>query len=131
MNRRPPADVRRTLRQEAGFGCAKCGSPILEYHHIVPWAEEEHFRPDDMLVLCPNHHDECTKGAATEGEQRAWKQEPFNVTRGYAEGLLKGNDQCVALDCGSCLLVQTACISSLMGKSFCKSMRTISGPRFR
>jgi hypothetical protein len=29
----------------------------------VEWAEEEHFRPEDMMVLCPLHHDQATKGA--------------------------------------------------------------------
>jgi hypothetical protein len=100
-----PAGVKRTLRQEAGFGCARCGLPIFEYHHIVPRAEEEHNRPVDMVILCPNHHDECTKGAATEAEQRAWKSRPFNIVRGYAEGLLKVNQSYCAVACGSCLMV--------------------------
>ncbi len=105
MPNRIPADVKRTLRKEAGFGCARCGLPIFEYHHIVPRAEEDHNRPEDMVILCPNHHDECTKGAATETEQRAWKARPFNIERGYVEGLLKVNQSYCAVACGSCLMV--------------------------
>lgn len=51
-----PAKVRRILRQEAGFGCANCGHPYFEYHHIIPWAEERHFRAEDMVALCPSCH---------------------------------------------------------------------------
>lgn len=57
MNRRPPADVRRQLRKEANFGCVVCGTPIIQYHHIIPFSEKEHHNPDEMVVLCPNHHD--------------------------------------------------------------------------
>src|SRR5450755_2216738 len=78
-----PAAVARQLRQEAGFGCCKCGTPILQYHHIVEWAEEEHFRPEDMMVLCPLHHDQATKGAMPAIEQRQMKSAPHNIQRGH------------------------------------------------
>lgn len=57
MQRRPPADVRRQLRREANFGCVVCGTPIIQYHHIVPFSEKQHHNPDEMVVLCPNHHE--------------------------------------------------------------------------
>ena len=40
MSNRPPIPegVKRKLRQEAYFGCVKCGCPIIEYHHIEPWS---------------------------------------------------------------------------------------------
>ena len=40
------------------------------------------------MVLCPWCHDEATKGAMREDEQRHWKKHPFNVERGYAHGRL-------------------------------------------
>lgn len=78
---------------------------MVDYHHIVPWAVEQHNRVEDMVVLCPAHHDECSKGAILEAEQRQWKATPRNVAQGYADGLLKINHSYCALDCGSCLLV--------------------------
>jgi hypothetical protein len=33
-NREIPSEIKRQLRQEAGFGCCICGIPIIEYHHI-------------------------------------------------------------------------------------------------
>jgi predicted nucleic acid-binding Zn-ribbon protein len=100
-----PANVKRLLRQEAGFGCAACGGPVFQYHHIVPRNVDDHNRPEDMVVVCPNHHDECTRGAVTDEEQRTWKANPYNVARGYANGLLKVNQSYCAITCGSCLLV--------------------------
>lgn len=70
-----PLPVKRQLRQEAGFGCCVCGLPIIQYHHIIPRAIEEHNRPEDMMIFCPNHHDAATKGAMTESQQRSYKAE--------------------------------------------------------
>ena len=82
-----PADVRRILRQDAGFGCCLCGHPFIQYHHIVPWAEDQHFRPEDMMVLCGNHHHLATVGALLEADQRTAKKRPKNI----ADGLLRGS----------------------------------------
>src|SRR5215469_13568423 len=70
-----PASVERQLRQEAGFGCAKCGHPSIEYHHIIPFAEEQHFRPKDMVALCGNCHPAISK--LGRDKQYEIKQAPF------------------------------------------------------
>jgi hypothetical protein len=80
-----PAPVKRQLRQEAGFGCCKCGNPIFEYHHIVPDSENV----GDLMILCPICHHEATVKAMTEEEQRFLKLHPHNIERGYAQGKLK------------------------------------------
>jgi len=91
-NRLPtPAPVARQLRQEAGFGCCKCGHPILQYHHIVPYSVDPHFRPSEMMAVCPNCHFEATSGALTEERQRYHKEHPFNIARGLAKGQLTIN----------------------------------------
>ncbi|MUV57471.1 HNH endonuclease [Halogeometricum sp. CBA1124] len=78
--RRPPADVRRELRQEANFGCVICGVPIIQYHHIVPFAEEKHHDPDRMVALCPNHHDHAGPNAEalTPDQLYEYKENPHN-----------------------------------------------------
>lgn len=58
-NRTPPAEVRRTLRREVGFGCPirDCRNPYLEYHHFdPPWATRHHHDPQGMIALCATHH---------------------------------------------------------------------------
>lgn len=80
MNRRPPASVRRELRQEANFGCSICGAPILQYHHIVPFSEEQHHDPDRMIALCPNHHQQAGPQGAAISRERLYeeKRDPAN-----------------------------------------------------
>jgi hypothetical protein len=79
--------VERQLRQEAGFGCARCGHPYLEYHHIKPYAEEAHFRPEDMVAVCGN----CHTFFETQGRDRQYdfKANPKNKKDGEFRGLLQ------------------------------------------
>jgi hypothetical protein len=75
LDRRPPADVRRALRKEVGFGCPMpgCGNPYLEYHHFdPPWAQEHHHNPGRMVALCATHH--AKAGALTIEQCRKLKQ---------------------------------------------------------
>lgn len=76
MGRIPPAKVKRELRQEVNFGCAICGAPLLEYHHIIPYSEIEHHDPDNMIALCPNHHTLSDNGAFTRSELYNYKEDP-------------------------------------------------------
>lgn len=92
-----PLPIKRALRQEAGFGCCFCGNPILQYHHIRQYADSPHHIPEEMMVVCPNHHHEITVGGITEAEQRKAKQKPNNTRKGYANGLLRINDLAIAI----------------------------------
>lgn len=86
-NRPPlPSDVARQLRQEAGFGCAKCGHPYLEYHHIIPFSQEAHFRCEDMVALCGNCH--VAVGKMEPKNQYRFKHEPHNLKTGMMKGSL-------------------------------------------
>jgi hypothetical protein len=107
MSSRPsiPADVARRLRRESGYGCAICGCAVYQYHHIIPWAVEAHYRPEDMMLLCPNAHDAATKGALSEHRQRQHKRHPHNVEKGYASGALMINQSFAAIRSGGVLLV--------------------------
>ena len=98
-----PEPVKVIVRREAGFGCCKCGCPILQYHHIIPLEIEIHNRPEDMMALCIYCHDMCTKGAIKEIEQRALKANPRNIQLGYTDGQLKINQDFCAITCGSCI----------------------------
>ncbi|QDX39851.1 HNH endonuclease [Salarchaeum sp. JOR-1] len=75
-----PEPVRREVRQEANFGCAICGNPIIEIHHIVPRSEEEHNDPERMIALCRNHH--ALAGPQAEGitpdQLYEYKEDPHN-----------------------------------------------------
>ncbi|MFC2013399.1 hypothetical protein ACFLU8_00695 [Chloroflexota bacterium] len=75
MNRTPPADVRKKLRKEVGFGCPiqGCGNPYLQWHYFdPPWTECQHHNPDGMIALCADHH--AKAGAYTEKQLRDFKR---------------------------------------------------------
>jgi hypothetical protein len=102
-----PNLVKRQLRQEAGFGCCRCGHPFIQYHHIIPWAEDQHFRPDDMMVLCGQCHPLCTVGAITETEQRAIKTRPKNLVDNKVRGQLFVNATELVVNLGGGTAVET------------------------
>jgi SEC-C motif len=100
-----PANIRRELRQQAGFGCCVCGHPFIEYHHIEQYATAPLHDLRRMMALCPNHHHEATVGALTRDEQQRAKAAPWNVTRGFADGILKVNSRAIAVEAGTNLFV--------------------------
>lgn len=76
MDRKPPTEVRKALRQEVGFGCPvhACGNPYLEWHHFdPPWNEEPHHRPEGMIAMCTAHHKKADGGAYTKDQLREFK----------------------------------------------------------
>jgi len=92
-----PEPIKRIVRQEAGFGCCKCGLPIIEYHHIVRDSQ----KPEDIMLLCPTHHHEATVKAMLEQEQRLCKANSFNIKAGYVEGMLKVNQDTPVINVGT------------------------------
>ncbi|MET7323021.1 HNH endonuclease [Streptomyces sp. NPDC005549] len=100
-----PSEVKRRLRQHARFGCCRCGLPIYQYHHIVPYSEDQHFRVEDMMLLCPLCHDMATKGVFSDTQQREIQDAPFNVRKGLAGGMLHTRQNYCAVLAGGVLLV--------------------------
>jgi hypothetical protein len=113
-----PEPVARRLRQEAGFGCCRCGFAIYQYHHIVPWVDDPHYRPEDMMILCVRCHDEVTNGGVPEREQRTWKAKPFNVVHGHRGGTLRVNQTACKIAVGSGILENCEGVFDLGGKAF-------------
>jgi len=73
-----PNPIRRILRQEVNFGCAICGNPLLEMHHIVPWSQTHQNNPSDMIALCPTDHTKADKGVYPDDYLREYKKSPHN-----------------------------------------------------
>src|ERR1700704_1512180 len=98
MNRTPPAEVRRLLRKEVGFGCpvAGCDSPYLSWQHFEPpWEERQHHEPKGMVALCVLHHGQADARAFTVDQLRAFKDRDLNG----AERRLRG-DSPITNSCG-------------------------------
>ncbi|MFB9330103.1 HNH endonuclease [Paenibacillus aurantiacus] len=113
---RVPLPVARSLRQEAGFGCACCGNPFVEYHHIVPYAVDQHFREADMLALCPYCHHAANIGAMTEHTQREHKRNPYNLKNGRATGQLWVNQSVCTVKLGSLVFSNNGRILEINGE---------------
>lgn len=100
-----PADIRRQLRQESGFGCCVCGTPFVEYHHIVPWSEKQHNDPEHMIALCPTHHAEVAK--LKRQQQYDLKLSPHNIRTGRMRGKLISAETEPRFIVGSCTYINT------------------------
>ncbi|MGM7318431.1 HNH endonuclease [Idiomarina sp. ST10R2A5] len=84
MNRNPPTEVKRTLREEIGFGCpvSGCGLPYLEWHHFdPPWHVTNHHNPEGMIALCRMHHIQADHGAFSVEQLHKLKQSGKNNWR--------------------------------------------------
>jgi hypothetical protein len=57
------------------------------------------------MDLCPTCHDMATKGAFTLEQQRKFQSEPFNIQRGYSEGLLVSHQDYPAVQVGGVVIV--------------------------
>ncbi|WP_165744305.1 HNH endonuclease signature motif containing protein [Pseudoalteromonas sp. Z9A6] len=51
-----PADIKRRVRKECGFGCAICGMPFFDYDHIEEYSTVKEHTAENLILLCPNHH---------------------------------------------------------------------------
>ncbi len=56
------SEIRIRLRQEAGFGCAICGNPLIQNAHIIEYHLTQEIRAEDMITLCPDCHMEADAG---------------------------------------------------------------------
>jgi hypothetical protein len=73
-----PAEIRRILRSEVGFGCPipGCGRPYLEWHHFdPPWEPIHIHNVDGMIALCGLHHPMADAGTFTKGQLQQYKRE--------------------------------------------------------
>jgi hypothetical protein len=119
IERRPPTpeSVKLQLRQEAGFGCCFCGHPFIDYHHIIPWAEDNHFRPEDMMVVCSNCHGNCrNNNAIPEAQQRRAKHTPKNIVDNEMRGKLFVNTERLEVHLGNSVAIDTPILLAIAGK---------------
>ena len=82
IGRTPPAEVKRILREEVGFGCpvSDCREPFLTWHHFDPtWSERNHHEPEGMIALCLRHHAMADKGVFSIAQLKALKQSSRSV----------------------------------------------------
>jgi hypothetical protein len=74
-----PDPIKRLVRQKSGFGCVVCGLPIFDYEHIEEFAAVQTHNAANMVLLCPNHHAEKTRGRLSKEAIRRAADNPLNL----------------------------------------------------
>ena len=75
-----PADVKRQVRQRCGFGCIFCGSPLFTYDHLRDFAVVKEHDPENLNLLCPNHHAAKTADRLSVDTVKARAAKPINLS---------------------------------------------------
>jgi len=86
LSRQIPNDIKRTVRQQCGFGCVICGSSIIQYEHVDPefHAAKEH-DPNCIVLLCPQCHSKVTTGFWSKEKVKEAMRQPFCKINGFAK----------------------------------------------
>jgi hypothetical protein len=83
LSRDVPADTRRRVRQQCGFGCVLCGHPICQYEHIDPeFADARSHDAGKMALLCGTCHDKVTRGLTSKDKVKRARDNPCTFSRG-------------------------------------------------
>lgn len=101
---RIPDSTKRIVRQEAFFGCVKCGNPIVEYAHIISYNISKDNSLGNLVTLCPTDHTKYDLGAYTEEEIREFKSNPFNKGRDIKDSFtITGSDPIIEAGTNLCI----------------------------
>ncbi|WP_375491982.1 HNH endonuclease signature motif containing protein [uncultured Jatrophihabitans sp.] len=59
-----PADIARQVKIEAGYRCAMptCREQEIDIAHIVPWADVQEHKFENLIALCTPHHRQQERG---------------------------------------------------------------------
>jgi hypothetical protein len=76
--------TKRLVRQRCGFGCILCGLPIYQYDHMRGYTLENADDPDEITLLCSNHHDDKTRGRLPLENVLLANDAPVNVKAGIS-----------------------------------------------
>jgi hypothetical protein len=73
-----PDPMKRSVRQRCGFGCVVCGVPIYQYEHMEEYSVVKEHKEDNIILLCPNHHQDKTSGRLSIDEVKKHAENPRN-----------------------------------------------------
>lgn len=67
--------VDNAIKQETGFRCAWCGEYLTIRHHIIEFSLGGPNSEDNLILLCPNCHDNVHSGKISQEELEKIKSE--------------------------------------------------------
>jgi len=102
LSRAVPSEVKRTIRQQCGFGCVICGSGIIQYEHVEPeFHDATEHDPDCMTILCPQCHAKITTGFWSKEKVLEAMKSPLCKTKGFSKEVFDlGNAHPILQFCG-------------------------------
>lgn len=77
--------TKRKVRQRCGFGCVVCGNAFYQYHHsTTKFNEAQEHNPDEIVLLCYEHHGQVTNGLASDEAVSEAARNPKCLQLGYS-----------------------------------------------
>lgn len=117
LKRYIPANIRETIRKEAGFGCVICGCLVVDYEHIEPeWSDAHKHDPENMTLLCIECHGRVTRKLIS--KKRVWeaKKSPKALKNGCVHDILFVNTDNMEIKIGNSSSRNTRTILIIHGK---------------
>ena len=106
-SRHIPETIKRRLRQEACFGCAICGNPIIQYAHIIPFSISQRHDPCHMILLCPTDHVRADRDEYFRKTLYKYKAHPYNANQGFVKGSFRIEGEKLIINAGTNRFVNT------------------------
>lgn len=83
-----PESTKRLVRQRCGFGCVRCAYPLIQYHHITPWADTQNDSAENLVLLCRRCHGEYHDGLISDGELKGCIEAPAALAGGDIQSFM-------------------------------------------
>ncbi len=96
-----PEPIKRIVRQECYFGCAICGCPVFDYHHIIDYAIVKEHNADNIVLLCRNHHTSKHSGKLSNERVQEAKINPYNKSREFTSPYKIDENRTIDIKVGS------------------------------
>ena len=85
LSRNIPIPIKRSIRQDCGFGCVLCGNAIFQYEHIDPeFADAIEHDPEKIALLCGSCHDKVTRGIWSKQKVKEARTNPICKQQGFS-----------------------------------------------
>ena len=85
LSRVIPAEIKREIRQQCGFGCVICGLGIIQYEHVDPeFKDAKKHDPANMTLLCPQCHSKVTTKMWSKSRVKLAMRMPKCLQQGYS-----------------------------------------------
>ena len=75
-----PEPLKRQIRQKCGFGCVICGIPVYHYDHLDDYSKVKSHELENLVLLCPNHHQDKTSHRLPQALLNSAASNPRNLS---------------------------------------------------